>query len=91
MKMTRELLDASLRLTNPSAFLGVDRTRIGLVDDIRQRAREIGQACIPEGSELRRPQIEVLQQLRSRLQDFCLVTFTASTEWLDAFSDAYNR
>lgn len=89
MIITRQLIAASRNIAWSDSFHGVDPSRIGLVQDVRSRANEI--LDMREGSTLEPFQVAYLQDLRSRLQDFCLVTFGAATEWLDAFSDAYNR
>jgi hypothetical protein len=87
MWITQKLSTATHALVARGAFSGVHHSRMGLVDDVQSRARELLQ--MQAGMKLAPFQVAYLQALRSRLQDHCLVTFTAAQDWLDAFGDAY--
>lgn len=87
MWITQELSNATHALVARDAFRNVHETRLGLVQDVQSRARELLQ--MQAGMELAPYQVAYLQALRSRLEDHCLVTFTAAQDWLDAFGNAY--
>lgn len=88
MIVTAELKAASQAVAKYGAFHGVDKTRLGLVADVQSRARELD--AMREGEEISPAQVEYLQCLRQRLQDFCLQSFTVAQDWLDAFENAYS-
>jgi hypothetical protein len=89
MIVTRALLDASIALAQPNAFHGVDKTRLGLAEDIQSRAAEL--TAMREGELLQPYQVEYLQCLRSRLEDWCIQSLTVAQDWLDAFGNAYSK
>lgn len=88
MLITQELSTATHALVARDAFANVDSSRAGLVQDVQGRARELLQ--MQAGVELSPHQVAYLQALRSRLQDHCLMAFTAAQDWLDAFGNAYS-
>jgi hypothetical protein len=84
--VTQRFADANRALGPISAFNGATST-VQLVQDIQSRASEV-EAC-RVGHELPAHQVEYLQCLRSRLQDYGLREVPAVIEWLAAFSEAY--
>jgi pyrimidine operon attenuation protein/uracil phosphoribosyltransferase len=88
MEMTTRLFTATQALAVRRSWLGVDESRVSLVEDVLSRARDITSVLRPE-SALTRPQIEYLQCLRSRLHDHELAGFAVATEWLDAYDSAW--
>jgi hypothetical protein len=89
MQATQKLLDATKAVAARDAFRGVDKTRLGLAQDIQQRASELLE--VHAGYEFTPAQVEYLQCLRQRLQDFCIASFVCAQEWEDAFCDAYQQ
>lgn len=90
MKVTRELMDATKALVPEAAWYGYHSSRMGLVHDVRDRAREISENMYVD-MNLAPFQVKYLQLLRSRLNDHCLATFTVAQDWQDAFAGAYAR
>lgn len=88
-RVTERLREATEAVAAQGAFRNVDRTRLGLVDDIQSRAREL--LAMRVGQSLEAWQVEYLQCLRQRLQDFCVASFVVSQDWEDAFCDAYSK